>query len=36
MDSSDGKQVVKISVPADLSFDLRPGVKASVKFALDS
>ena len=32
----DDRLVVKISVPMDLSFDLRPGVKAVVKFALDS
>ncbi len=35
-EEGDGKQVVKISVPADLSFNLRPGVKASVRFSLDS
>ena len=34
--SEDDRRVVKISLPADLSFNLRPGVKATVKFALDS
>ncbi len=34
--AKDDRLVVKISVPMDLSFDLRPGVKAVVKFALDS
>ena len=35
-EGTDGKQIVKISVPVNLSFDLRPGMKASVRFALDS
>ena len=35
-EGADGKQIVKISVPVNLSFDLRPGMKASVRFALDS
>lgn len=34
--SEDDRRVVKISLPADLSFNLRPGVKATVKFVLDS
>lgn len=34
--SEDDRRVVKISIPSDLSFNLRPGTKAAVKFALDS
>ena len=34
--SQDDRRVVKISIPADLSFNLRPGTKAAVRFSLDS
>lgn len=36
MANEDDRRVVKISIPSDLSFNLKPGVKAAVKFALDS
>ena len=32
----DGKSVVKISLPAELSFDLKPGMKAVVQFAVNN
>lgn len=32
----DDRQIVKISVPVDLSFELRPGQQAVVKFSLDN
>lgn len=33
--SGDGRLTVRISIPADLSFTLKPGLEATIKFAID-